>query len=75
MTGQNSLITLKIYNFLGQEIMTFFDNKYYNGVEEVKIKFDGSNIPSGIYFYRIIAEEVEGNKLLFSQSKKMVLVR
>jgi len=75
MTGQNSLITLKIYNFLGQEIMIFFDNKYYNGVEEVKIKFDGSNIPSGIYFYRIIAEEVEGNKLLFSQSKKMVLVR
>jgi hypothetical protein len=59
-------VTLKIYDILGREIQILVNEKLNPGIYEVT--FDGSNLPSGIYFYRLQAGS-------FSQTKKMVLLK
>ena len=58
--------TLAIYSTLGQKVATLLDRKMNAGSHDVR--FNASDLPSGIYFYRIQAGE-------FSQVKKMVLLR
>jgi len=59
-------IQLKIYDLLGNEITTLANEEKPAGNYE--IKFDGSTLSSGIYFYALKA----GNKML---SKKMCLIK
>lgn len=61
-----SRVTLKVYDVLGREIKTLVDKLEAPGKREVK--FDGSNLPSGIYFYSLHA----GN---YSETKKLVLIK
>lgn len=60
------IVTLKIYNALGKEVGNLVNEKLDPG--EYEANFDGSNLSSGIYFYKLEA----GN---LSEIKKMVLVR
>jgi hypothetical protein len=62
----NSWVTLKIYNLLGQEVETLVDAQEEAGYKTTE--FDASNLPSGIYTYRIKAGT-------FTQVKKIVLLR
>lgn len=56
-------VTLKVYNLLGQEVAILVNEKLETGKYEVE--FDGSKLPSGVYFYRLISDEyVSTNKLL-----------
>jgi aminopeptidase N len=63
---KRSLVTLKVYNAIGQLIM--------QPVNEIKeagnytLKFDASNLPSGVYYYEIQAGT-------FTDSRKMVLIK
>ena len=59
-------ITLKIYDKLGREIITLVNEEKAPGNYEVK--FDGSNLTSGVYFYRLQAGS-------FSETKKFVLMK
>ncbi len=59
-------VIFSIYDMLGNEIFTINENNLIPGIYEYQ--FDGSNYPSGIYFYRLIS----GN---FSETKKMVLIK
>ena len=59
-------VTLEVYNTLGQKIETIFDTQMDAGFHDVE--FDASELPSGIYFYRMNAGE-------YSQVRKMVLVK
>ncbi|MCF8356347.1 MAG: T9SS type A sorting domain-containing protein, partial [Melioribacteraceae bacterium] len=59
-------VTLKVYDILVRELLTLIDEPKTLGFYEVN--FDASNFSSGIYFYRIQANE-------FSDVKKMVLLR
>ncbi|MDI6767109.1 MAG: T9SS type A sorting domain-containing protein [Bacteroidota bacterium] len=71
-----SIVTLKIYNMLGQEVGTLLNREEFEaGAEEVE--FDASTLASGIYLYRIVAEQIddEGVGQTFTQVKKMVLVK
>jgi hypothetical protein len=49
---------------LGKEIATLVNEKQSPGIYEMK--FDGLNLPSGIYFYSLIADgtRVDTKKLL-----------
>jgi hypothetical protein len=64
-------VSIKIYDALGREVASLIDNHFnagsYNAVWNSKDR-NGSNVSSGIYFYRIQA----GN---FVDVKKMLLIR
>lgn len=62
----SSFVTLKVYDLLGREIAILVNGKEEAGNHE--IKFSSTNLPSGIYFYKLDA----GN---FSSVKKMMLVK
>jgi len=59
-------VAIKTYGLLGNEIMTLV-NKYQKP-GSYEISFDGSNLTSGIYFYRIVSG-------IFLDTKKMILLK
>lgn len=59
-------VSLKITNTLGQVISTLEDGYKEAGFHQ--LRWNASNVPSGIYFYRLQAGE-------FVETKKMVLLR
>lgn len=67
-------LTLKVFDVLGQEIRTLVSAKQTIG--EYEVKFDASNLPSGVYFYRLV---VSGSSPLqageFCEMKTMLLIR
>lgn len=63
---KSEYITLKVYNILGEEITTIVNNKLQAGNHTYE--FDGSNLASGVYLYRIEAGEY--NKVM-----KMILIK
>lgn len=60
------LQTLKVYDMLGREVATLVNGYKLAGKHE--IKFNASDLPSGIYLYRLKA----GN---YFQTKKMILMK
>lgn len=60
------LVTVKVFNLLGQEVTTLVNNQQVTGSYEVK--FDASALASGIYFYSL---EVNN----FKVTKKMMLMK
>jgi len=62
----SGIVTIKLYNILGQEVLILMNEKKDAGYYTVQ--FDGTNLSSGVYFYTIDAGE-------FKLSKKMVLVK
>lgn len=65
----DSKVTLKIFDVLGQEIMTLLNETKTAGTHN--ITFDASRLNSGVYFYRIDASGADGQK--FTDVKKMIL--
>ncbi len=59
-------VELSVYNLLGEEITTLIDG--YKTQGNHSINFDGHNLSSGIYFYRITT-----NKMIIT--KKMLLMK
>lgn len=49
--GEESNVSLKIYDVLGREIMTLVDTKQNAG--KYSVSFDGSKLNSGMYFYQL----------------------
>jgi nitrous oxidase accessory protein NosD len=62
----NAQVNLKVYDIAGREIYSLVDQKQNMGSHE--IKFDGSMLTSGLYFYRL---SVDGN--IVSKKKMMLL--
>ena len=63
---KTNYVTLIIYNSIGKEIETLVNKKLDAG--NYDINFNASNLPSGVYFYRLISGS-------FSQTKKMILIK
>jgi len=64
--GSTQFITLKVYDVLGREVATLVNEEQSEGKYE--IKFEGNELASGIYFYKLEA----GN---FTSTKKLVLMK
>ncbi len=62
----NSLVTLRVYDILGNEVETIVNNIQNRGVYEVQ--WDASKYSSGVYIYRINAGS-------YNESKLMLLVK
>jgi len=59
-------VIIKVYNLLGEELNTLINEYKQAGTYEVE--FNANNLPSGIYYYRMISGS-------YSESKKMILLR
>ena len=64
--GRGGLVTVKVYDVLGNEIATLVNEEKQPGTYEVE--FDRSGLPSGLYFYRLKADS-------FIETKKMILLK
>jgi hypothetical protein len=63
---QSGYISLKVYDLLGQDVATLFEGVRQSGNYEVI--FDGKGLTSGVYLYRLVANN-------FIQTKKLILLR
>ncbi len=76
---EQALVTLKVYNMLGQEVMTLLDNEFLSdGLQEYEV--DATNLSSGVYLYRIVAQSVTDDEeglsgQTYVSVKKMVLLK
>ncbi|MDQ3019581.1 MAG: T9SS type A sorting domain-containing protein [Bacteroidota bacterium] len=66
VNGELSIVNLKVFDVQGKEITTLVNEKLSSGSYEVD--FDGSNFPSGIYFYKLSTEN-------FTNTKRMILLK
>jgi len=62
----NTHVSIRIYDILGKAVSTLVNENKEPG--NYRVNFNGSGLPSGIYFYRIEA----GN---FSETRKMILLK
>ncbi len=60
------LVSLKVYSVLGQEVASLVNEQKLPGV--YRATFDGANLPSGIYFYKLQTGS-------YTASKKMLLMK
>ena len=63
---KESYVKLKIYDLSGKEVRTLIDRVYDAG--NYSISFDGSELSSGLYIYKIETPE-------YSETKKMILMK
>ncbi|HEY6626557.1 MAG TPA: T9SS type A sorting domain-containing protein, partial [Ignavibacteriaceae bacterium] len=63
---KESFVSIKVYDFLGREVMALVNES--RAVGSYEMVFDASNLPSGTYFYTLIAEN-------YSSTKKMILIK
>jgi hypothetical protein len=61
-----SHVNLTVFNTLGQEISVLRNGEQEAGYHDVK--FDGTNLPSGVYFYRMQADN-------YMETRKLLLLR
>jgi len=59
-------VELKVFDILGRELVTLLNEEKFAGVYE--IKFNASNLASGVYFYRLKTKD-------FTESKKLLLIK
>ena len=67
----DSKVTLKVFDILGQEVVTLLNDNLEAGLHNVD--FDAASLNSGVYFYRIEAAGSDGSS--FAAVKKMILLR
>ncbi len=64
--GTPGVVTLKVFDVLGQEVQTLVNAFQNSGTHEVE--FDGSSLSSGLYSYRLVTEK-------YTKTKRMLLLR
>ena len=63
---------MEIFNILGQKVVTLVDKVEPAGYR--RILWNGDNIASGIYIYKLTATSIDGSKK-FNSIRKMVLIK
>ncbi|MCB9207754.1 MAG: T9SS type A sorting domain-containing protein [Ignavibacteriales bacterium] len=63
---EGAFLQLVVYDVLGREISTLVNHPQKPG--HYSVKFDGNNLTSGIYYYKLTYDS-------FSQTKKMILLK
>lgn len=70
---ETSKVKLTIYDALGKEVIILANQKLNTGSYEVE--FDGTDLPSGVYFYQLViySDKLSHGNLI--ETKKMFLVK
>ncbi len=67
----DNAVTIKVYDLLGREVFTLNEYKTAGSYE---VRFDGTNLASGLYFYELVVGDNTNNGE-FRDVKKMVLLK
>ncbi|MBU4446739.1 T9SS type A sorting domain-containing protein [bacterium] len=68
---QSGLVTIKVFNILGQNVETLINRHQTSGT--YRVQFDAKNLSSGVYFYML---EVQTNSVKsFKQVQKMAVIK
>lgn len=65
-------VTVNVYNILGQRVFTLADGIQQQTGQQT-LRFDGSRLASGVYFFRITAQASGGQKI--TRLQKMTLIK
>jgi hypothetical protein len=66
---EDAVVTLKVYNMLGQVVATLADREEFSSGENW-VELDGANLATGVYYYRIVVNDGQ-----FQDLRKMVLMK
>jgi hypothetical protein len=70
---QESYVTIKIYDVLGNEVQTLVSSRQTSGTYEVN--FNANRLASGIYFYRMQADVVASKSTTGNAGKNFVVIK
>jgi hypothetical protein len=74
LSEAKNLTTLKVYDVLGNEVATLINQEKPAG--EYELEFDGSGLPSGVYYYQLRAGNPStGLGQVFVDTRKMILLK
>jgi hypothetical protein len=64
--GSTSIVSLRVYDVLGRQVETLVNDTKAPG--KYSVTLDGSRLPSGVYFYRMTAED-------YTLTRKAILIK
>jgi len=64
-------VKIEVFNIMGEKIEKLIDSRQDKGFHQ--LEFDGSNLSSGIYFYKVEFQSNENNKNVASVKKMLLL--
>ena len=70
--SKNSFVKLTVYDMLGREVRSLVSGIKDQG--NYSVEFNGNNLPSGVYMYRLVISPTDGSKG-FVAVKKLMLVK
>ncbi len=74
VTGHAPYVQLKVYDTLGSKIASLVNEELPAG--EYEVTFDAAGLPSGMYFYTLIAGSPStGSGQSFVETKKMLILK
>jgi len=68
----DGFVSLKVFDALGREVLTAVNSHQRAGRYRLNLKFDGVNLSSGVYFYRL---ELYGSGRYLWTTKKMLIIK
>jgi hypothetical protein len=69
---EQSSVTLRVYDMLGRTVATLVEADRQAGYHQVTWN---AGVPSGIYFYRLVAVSLGGARTSFEEHRKMILLK
>jgi hypothetical protein len=72
--SEKSAVSIRVYDMLGKEVAVLVDEDKPQG--HYNVLFNGSNLSSGVYFYRITAVAEKGINIKdYIETRKMILLK
>lgn len=70
---RGAFVSLKVYDMLGKEVADLHNKIIQPGTYYAE--WNASDMPSGMYFYRIVIKDPGSGKVVYTESRKMALVK
>lgn len=70
---RGAFVSLKVYDLLGKEVADLHNKVIQPGTYFAE--WNANSMPSGMYFYRIVIRDPGSDKVVFSESRKMALIK
>jgi len=72
--SDESKVTVRVMNILGQQVATIVDGEEMDGGSQ-SVLFEAGSLASGVYFYQVIAQNLDAGSKATTFTGKMVLMK